>query len=88
MLECFVKDICTPIADQYISYAKNNFDHVSHLQLAYNNPDCCNLQIDILVGTDYYWSIISNNVIRGASGPVAIQSKVGYILSGPLQTAS
>ena len=40
------------------------------------------LSVDILIGSDYYWDIIKNEVVRGESGPVAIKSKVGYIFSG------
>ena len=39
------------------------------------------MSVDILIGSDYYWNIIENKVVRGESGPVAIKSKVGYILS-------
>ena len=40
------------------------------------------LSVDILIGSDYYWNTIENEVVRGESGPVAIRSKVGYIESG------
>ena len=40
------------------------------------------MSVDILIGSDYYWDIIENEVVRGESGPVAIKDKVGYILSG------
>ena len=39
------------------------------------------MSVDILIGSDYYWDIIENEAVRGESGPVAIKSKVGYILS-------
>ena len=41
--------------------------------------------IDILIGLDYYWSIVMGGVIRASSRPVAIASKFGYILSGPIE---
>ena len=40
------------------------------------------MSVNILTGSNYYWDIIENEVLRGQSGPVAIKSKVGYILSG------
>ena len=40
------------------------------------------MSVDIPIGSDYYWDIIENEVVRGESGPVTIKSKVGYILSG------
>ncbi|XP_063442540.1 uncharacterized protein LOC134722839 [Mytilus trossulus] len=39
------------------------------------------------IGADYYWDIVGDRVIRG-SGPTAVQSKVGYLLSGPIQLNS
>ena len=40
------------------------------------------MPIGILIGSDYYWSIIED--VRGPQGnPVALKSKVGYIFSGP-----
>ena len=40
-------------------------------------------EITMLIGADYYWSIVQDNVIRG-DGPTAVQSKLGYLLSGPV----
>ena len=42
-------------------------------------------QISLLIGADYYWSIIENHIIRG-NGPTAVKSKLGYLLSGPMPT--
>jgi hypothetical protein len=39
--------------------------------------------IDVLIGSDYYWDIVGGEMIRGQSGPVAISSKFGWLLSGP-----
>ena len=44
-------------------------------------------QILLLIGADYYWSIIENHIIRG-NGPTAVKSKLGYLLSGPMPTTS
>lgn len=38
--------------------------------------------IDLLIGADYYWNIVGDEVVRG-SGPTAVSSKLGYLLSGP-----
>ena len=39
--------------------------------------------IDVLIGSDYYFNIVSGDVIRGSSGPVAVSSMFGWVLSGP-----
>ena len=40
--------------------------------------------IQILIGADYYWSLVGDHIIRGR-GPTAVSSKLGYLLSGPIQ---
>ena len=40
--------------------------------------------IDVLIGSDHYWDIVTGDVVRG-DGPVAVHSKLGWLLSGPLQ---
>ena len=63
------------------SIAKYSDSHLHHLNLAdYNGGR--DLSVDILIRSDYHWGTIDNEVLRGESGPVAIKSKVDYILSG------
>ena len=38
--------------------------------------------IDVFGGSDYYFDVVSRDVIRGESGPVAVSSMFGWILSG------
>ena len=35
-----------------------------------------------MIGLDYYYKAISGEIIRDGSGPVALRSKLGWILSG------
>ena len=37
----------------------------------------------MLVGADSYWRIVQDRVVRG-NGPTAVESRIGYLLSGPL----
>ena len=44
------------------------------------------LEVDILLGADVYWEIVSGNMRRGENyGPVTLGSKLGWTLSGPVQ---
>ena len=36
---------------------------------------------EMLIGADYYWAITTGHTRRGDSGSVAIQTKLGWILS-------
>ena len=43
------------------------------------------LEVDVMIGADYYWSIVQNHVVRGKShGLVAVCTRLGYVLSGPI----
>ena len=55
------------------------------LQLAHPITENENFEISVLIGADYYWSFVQDHVVRG-DGPTAVQSKLGYLLSGPLST--
>ena len=62
--------------------------HLKGLQLPYNPPYITeneNFEISVLIGADYYWSFVQDHIIRG-DRPTAVQSKLGYLLSGPLST--
>ncbi|XP_071171156.1 uncharacterized protein [Mytilus edulis] len=78
--------IVPQIAYPIHTYARNqsSFQHLNGLKLAHPALQDEDFEISVLVGADYYWDIVGDRVIRG-SGPTAVQSKVGYLLSGPIQ---
>ena len=39
--------------------------------------------IDILIGSDCYFHILTGEIVQGESGPVAINSEFGWVVSGP-----
>ena len=63
--------------------------HLNGLNLADLNliegDEADNDNIDIIIGCDYYFDVVNNDIARGEgrSGPVAIGSKFGWILSDP-----
>ena len=63
----------------------SSYPHLQGLQLA----DCSDSQdsIDVLIGSDYYWDFVTNEIVRGDFGPTAINSKFGWLLSGPTEFA-
>lgn len=42
-------------------------------------------QISVFIGADYYWTFVEDKIVRG-DGPTAQQSKLGYLLSGPVSS--
>ena len=70
-----------------ISYSVTTLPHLQGLQLAHPLIAEREFHISLLVGADHYWDIVEDQIIRG-NGPTAVQSKLGYLLSGPLQPVS
>ena len=44
--------------------------------------------IHVLVGSDFYWDLVLAEVRRQENGLVAISSKFGWLVSGPLRDAN
>ena len=44
--------------------------------------------INILIGSDYYWQVVTGEIVNGDSGPVAMSSIFGWLLSGPVSHPS
>ena len=58
------------------------YGHLSCLDLA----DVCmdeTIQVDLLIGSDFYWEFVTGETIRGHSGPIAINTTLGWLFSGP-----
>ena len=59
------------------------FPHLECLELADDFDNGGGDSIDILIGADNYWNIVEGDTVRGESGPIAVRSKLGWLLSGP-----
>lgn len=79
--------ICEPLSVQPISLCQESFDHLSRLELADNSDGTIPMEVDILVGSDYYWRLMTGDIRRGEDGPVALYSRFGWVLSGPMSIA-
>lgn len=74
-----VPKICAPMNRPQIPT-----DIITKLPLAWNDTDSGLIDIDVLVGLDFYWSIVLKDVVEipGHKSLVAQKTLVGYILSG------
>ena len=62
----------------------NNYPHLHGLKLAdYSDSED---SIDVLMGSDYYWDFVTSEIARGDFGPTAVNSKFGWLLSGPTES--
>ncbi|XP_046863237.1 uncharacterized protein LOC124456982 [Xenia sp. Carnegie-2017] len=74
--------ICAPLPTRINI---DDYPHLHGLELADfdssdNNGSCDS--IDILIGADHYWDVVTGDVVRGENGPTAMSSKLGWLLSG------
>ena len=81
--------ICNPLCSQTVEAAVEKYPHLRGLCLAKETCPSNEVEVDILLGADYYWNFVTNTVRRGETpGPVAIWTKPGWVLSGPVTTTS
>ena len=59
------------------------FPHLECLELADDFDNGGGDSIDILIGADNYWNLVEGDTVRGESGPIAVRSKLRWLLSGP-----
>ena len=79
--------ICSPVSNQCIEFARNNYPHLIDLPLADNSTGETSLEIELLIGADYYYSLVFGQTVRSATGqgPTAIEARLGYVISGPIE---
>ena len=80
-----VPHICDPVHTKPITFAKHTYEHISGLDLADSGDVTDELGIDILVGSDHYWRLVTGRVSKGPHGPTAIETRLGWVLSGPVE---
>jgi hypothetical protein len=78
-----VPSICEPIHGQPIVHYQELYPHLNGLDLADNIEEASPREIDVLVGSNFYWDLITGQIRQGSTGPVAIHTRIGWVLSGP-----
>ena len=69
---------------QAVQLARKNHGHLKDIVLS----ECISEEnLDILIGADQYWNIGNGEVRRRGSGPVAMKTRFGWTLSGPVENA-
>ena len=70
--------MCSPISSRV---DVRNYPHLTGQQFA-NTLDSSDQQIGLLIGAGLYYEVVLGEVIKGSSGPIAVSSKLGWLLSG------
>ena len=81
--------ICVPLSNQRPKIAKLQYKHLENLYLS-DYVSCNEMFIDILIGADYYFSFMTGKCVKGVlpSTPVALESSIGWLLTGPVNGES
>ena len=78
-----VPTICEPLVGQPIATCIEENKHLAELQIADYFDGESSSNVDILIGSDHYWDLVTGGVLRATGGPIAIHTKLGWVLSGP-----
>ncbi|XP_074657161.1 uncharacterized protein LOC141910324 [Tubulanus polymorphus] len=54
------------------------------LTLAHSIDHSESFEVELLIGADFYYQFICDEIIRTKSGPIALKSKLGYLIAGPV----
>ena len=74
-----MEHICEPLVNAIVDL--ENYSYLKFLEFA---MEMNQVSPDILLGSDQYWSLLTGEVIQSNNGPVALNSHLGWILSGPV----
>ena len=79
--------ICSPLSNQAISVARDMYTHLRNLPLADWGDGSVDLEVDVMIGADYVHNFLLDHIVRGEQpfSPVAILTRFGFVLSGPIQ---
>ena len=81
-------NICAPIVKKLGESAVAQNEFLKNLKLADNRSNSSG-NIDVLIGADVYWEIVSGNLKRNPdTGLVAISSSLGWLINGPVENAT
>ncbi|CAB3977651.1 E3 ubiquitin- ligase DZIP3 [Paramuricea clavata] len=88
-IEVYGVDSISQIRNEHVETRKKDYPHLQGLWFS----DVCKtknvLEIELLIGADYLWLFQEGRTVRGKSDePVAVQTKLGWVLSGPLKSSS
>jgi hypothetical protein len=81
-----VLTIAAPLKNN-INFNASKLHYLQGLKLAHLVCSGDKFEISMLISADYYWDIVQNKIIHG-KGPTAVQSRLGYLLFGPMSNST
>ena len=81
-ISALVSEVCHPVSSPAIDLSR--LPHTKGLSFSDRYSSSQDKPIDILIGFDFLYGLLTDSVRRGARGlPVAINTKFGWTLHGP-----
>ena len=75
--------ICNPLPSFKIS--RRQLNELKGITLASSkSKEAGTHEIDLLIGSDLYWSFVENETLKTSWGAGAVKTKLGWLLSGPM----
>ena len=85
-MEVYAVQSISSIKNEHIERRKAEFSHLKGLWFSDVCKDKEQLEVDILIGSDYLWCFQVGGTRRGElHEPVAVETKLGWVLSGPMK---
>ena len=78
--------ICSTINDQNTRFTPQSYELLFDRNLADSANDGEEFDLDILLGSDYYWRLVTGRLIHGSSdSPTVMHTVVCWVLSGSVK---
>ena len=87
-VEAYVVEKISEISNCHVEIVKSKYKHLADIEFS-DVSDEISLQVDVLVGANFLWEFQGKQTIRGEKNePVAVETTLGWVLSGPLNGES
>ena len=80
--------ICAPLKNQAIEVGYQSYPYLKGLKFDNDPGYTPDLEMDILVESDSCWNLVTGAVKRGGEGPLALNTRLGWVLPGPVDQSS
>ena len=85
-IEAFVVDDIATISNVHVEIVKKQYVHLKNVYFSDVSRYEDTLEIDCLVGSDFFWAFHDGEVIRGGPDePAAVKTTIGWVLAGPVK---
>ena len=86
-IQAYVVPDVSQVRNEHVEILKTDYPHLCDIWFSDVSKEKEILSIDALIGSDYLWYFQELETIRGeeAHDPVAVKTKLGWVLSGPLK---